>query len=115
MMSAQTFLPNPNSPSPIIHILSGTFTSIYLYLLSFNTLTRKLSLVEQIASHGPHQYLTRSEGGKAVYATSWKWPPGLYSWEVEERVTEGEAEGQVGGIGLKYLGSTPISKFCVLG
>jgi hypothetical protein len=80
----------------------GTFNALPLYVLLFNTITRRLSIQSRVQAHGPHQYLALSPGRGQLYATSWGLPPKLWSWAIEERGGE---------IGLREVGSAPISEF----
>jgi carboxy-cis,cis-muconate cyclase len=104
MDSSQLFT---SSPNPVIPILCGTFTSIYLYILQFSTLSRTLSIQSRLPAHGAHQYLALSPGRDTLYATSWAWPPALYSFRVGT-APAGEEEGEV--VELTYQGKTPISE-----
>jgi hypothetical protein len=113
-----------STPNEIIPILCGTFTSVYLYILSFSTLKRKLSIHKKIPAVGPHQYLALSPGRDTLYATGWGWTPGLYAFGIREDVDhEDDGNGQDGGekggeedqpsiwrLTLDYKGKTPISK-----
>jgi carboxy-cis,cis-muconate cyclase len=40
------------------HILTGTFNTLFLHLLTFDTLTRDLTVTLSVPARGPHQYLT---------------------------------------------------------
>lgn len=88
---------------------TGTFTSIYLYILQFSTLTREISIQSRIAAHGAHQYLALSPGRDTLYATSWAWPPSLYSFNVA--AAPGREDGRGPVVELTYQGKTPISTF----
>lgn len=76
------------------HILTGTFNSVFLHLLQFDTTTRELSVAASVAAQGPHQYLTLgsipSASERIVYATTWAedrrvsaWRVGLHSPRIE--------------------------------
>ncbi|KAJ4480967.1 hypothetical protein J3R30DRAFT_3462755 [Lentinula aciculospora] len=89
----QVLMPSLNaSSSPeTLHVLSGSFRSLSLFLLAFSPVKRTLSLVQQVPGFGPHQYVStnrdmlRTNGksdGLVVYTTSWAIPPILSSWEI---------------------------------
>jgi hypothetical protein len=110
-----------STPNEVVPILCGTFTSVYLYILSFSTLTRKLSIHKRVPAVGPHQYLALSPGRDTLYATGWGWTPGLYAFgirddgsndqdENDDDSKKGEEEGQPWRLTLDYKGKTPISK-----
>ncbi|GHJ87651.1 hypothetical protein NliqN6_4053 [Naganishia liquefaciens] len=94
------------SPNDVIPILCGTFTSIYLYVLQFSTLTRQLTIQSRVPAHGAHQYLALSPGRDTLYATSWAWPPSLYSFHVAAGPA---AEDKPPVVELTYQGKTPIT------
>lgn len=75
-----------------IHILSGSFTSLSLFLLAFSPANRSLRLVRTIPGSGPHQYIAQTP--QAVYATTWASPPALHAWALPS---------------LTHIGSTPIT------
>jgi len=72
------------------HILSGTFNTPNLHLLSYDTINHSLVIEKSIAAKGPHQFLAlgqgkengRGEKKRRVYATTWAMPPKISSWEV---------------------------------
>ncbi len=80
---------------------TGTFNALSLYLIIFDTLSRKLRLQSRVPAHGPHQYLALSPGKGQLYATSWGVPAKLWSWAIEE---------QAGTVSLRETGSVPISE-----
>ncbi|KAL0568978.1 hypothetical protein V5O48_012996 [Marasmius crinis-equi] len=87
MEAAQSiFALNVNNATTVsstsLHILSGSFRSLSLFLLAFSPLHRTLSLVQTIDGFGPHQYLASNARKDRVYTTSWTQPPALYSWEI---------------------------------
>lgn len=88
----------------------GTFTSVYLYILSFSTLTRKLSIHKRIEGQGPHQYLALSPGRDTLYATSWAWPPSLYAFGLGQDQKDGRSDEQSWSLTLDYKGKTSISE-----
>jgi hypothetical protein len=111
-----------STPNEVIPILCGTFTSVYLYILSFSTLTRKLSIHKKIPAVGPHQYLALSPGRDTLYATGWGWTPGLYAFGIrdDDNNDENDDDSKRGGeedqpsmwrLTLDYKGKTPISEF----
>ncbi|ESK94737.1 muconate cycloisomerase 1 [Moniliophthora roreri MCA 2997] len=71
------------SASKPLHILSGSFRSVSLFLLAFSPLQRTLDLVQTIDAFGPHQYLALNAKKDRAYATSWALPPTLSSWEID--------------------------------
>ncbi|GAA6040988.1 hypothetical protein JCM8097_000526 [Rhodosporidiobolus ruineniae] len=72
--------------SPRVHyLLSGTFNTLFLYLLAFSPYASTgptLSIHKRIRAEGPHQFLALSEDRKQAYATTWAMPPSLSSWEI---------------------------------
>jgi hypothetical protein len=109
-----------STPNEVIPILCGTFTSVYLYILSFSTLTRKLSVHKRVSAVGPHQYLALSPGRDTLYATGWGWTPGLYAFGIRDD-SDNDDEGDEGKgreedkpsmwrLTLDYKGKTPISE-----
>ncbi|KAK0440960.1 uncharacterized protein EV420DRAFT_1128059 [Desarmillaria tabescens] len=75
-----------------IHILSGSFTSLSLFLLAFSPVNRSLRLLRTIPAYGPHQYIAQTP--QAVYATTWASPPVLHAWALPS---------------LNHIGSAPIT------
>lgn len=71
-----------------IHILSGSFRSLSLFLLVFSPSRRSLSHLESIPAYGPHQYLATNRLKDRIYTTSWALPPSLSSWHVERSEVE---------------------------
>ncbi|KAK7049842.1 hypothetical protein VNI00_005272 [Paramarasmius palmivorus] len=90
MESAQSLfaLNTTISASESLHILSGSFRSVSLFLLAFSPLQRTLDLVQTIDAFGPHQYLATNAKKDRAYATSWALPPSLSSWEIDRGVDE---------------------------
>ncbi|KAF5383900.1 hypothetical protein D9757_007365 [Collybiopsis confluens] len=104
----QILMPSANLTSAYpetLHILSGSFRSLSLFLLAFSPARRALSLVQHISGFGPHQYVgtnrekvralqkvralrkgskgnAKDEEGLRAYTTSWAVPPILSSWEI---------------------------------
>ncbi|KAJ9102495.1 hypothetical protein QFC21_002895 [Naganishia friedmannii] len=99
-----------SSANEVIPIICGTFTSIYLYILQFSTLSRDLTIQSRIPAQGPHQYLALTPGRAGLYATSWAWPPSLYGFSVGAAV----GGGARGGVEVVYQGKTPITRISVL-
>lgn len=99
----------------IRHIVSGTFNSPFLHLLSFDTLTRSLSLLSTLHGYGPNSFLVvgRTAGAETnrladtLYATTWAQPPELMAWRVKWAGDEID--------GLDWLGNVPISEWWVAG
>ncbi|KAK1229455.1 hypothetical protein PQX77_007504 [Marasmius sp. AFHP31] len=85
MEAAQSILTfnNATVSSTTLHVISGSFRSLSLFLLAFSPLKRTLSLIQTIDAFGPHQYLATNARKDRVYATSWAQPPALYSWQVD--------------------------------
>ncbi|KAJ9476880.1 LOW QUALITY PROTEIN: hypothetical protein PHBOTO_000552 [Pseudozyma hubeiensis] len=82
-------LPSSISPSPTCprkhHIVTGTFNSPNLFVLTYDTLDPSLSILHTIPAEGPHQYLSlglSSTRQQTVYATTWATPSTLSSWHV---------------------------------
>ncbi|KAK0497397.1 hypothetical protein EDD18DRAFT_1319693 [Armillaria luteobubalina] len=75
-----------------LHILSGSFTSLSLFLLAFSPANRSLRLLRTIPGSGPHQYISQTP--QAIYATTWASPPALHAWALPS---------------LTHIGSTPIT------
>ncbi|KAK4691747.1 hypothetical protein P7C70_g9278, partial [Phenoliferia sp. Uapishka_3] len=92
-----TLLSHPIS-SQIHYLLSGTFNTIFLYLLAFNPSTSTLSIHKKIPAQGPHQFLALSPDRATVYATTWAKEPSLSAWNVVE-----------GGTGLEWINTVPIT------
>lgn len=65
----------PQTCPRLRHILSGTFNTVFLHLLTFDTLTRSLTLTLSIPALGPHQFLTLGsipqDNKRIAYATTW--------------------------------------------
>lgn len=85
----------------IRHILSGTFNTPNLHLLSYDTTTHQLSIQKSISAKGPHQFLAlgqpRSDDSdrnetkrRRVYATTWALPPKISAWEIAGLGNSGE-------------------------
>lgn len=99
---------NPSCPRHR-HLISGTFNSNLMHILSFDTLTRTLSLLSSLPAYGPHSFLTAGrtqhvESDRlvdAVYATTWAEEKELCAWKLD---WQGEQLN-----GLKWLGNVPIT------
>lgn len=91
------------------YLVTGTFNTALLYLLSYDTLTHRLSIARSIPAQGPHQYLALGRGPEQrpdrLYATTWAWPPSLSSWAVEG--IQG-ADGE--GPDLRWINTKNISE-----
>ncbi|GAA5936789.1 hypothetical protein JCM10213_000061 [Rhodosporidiobolus nylandii] len=88
--------------SPRVHyLLSGTFNTLFLYLLAFSPYTSPptLRIHKKYRAEGPHQFIALGEDRKHAYATTWALPASLSSWEVLEG----------GRAGLKKTNTVPIS------
>ncbi|THU83111.1 putative isomerase YbhE [Dendrothele bispora CBS 962.96] len=85
METAQSFLGlhDPTVPRNTLHILSGSFRSLSLFLLAFEPANRSLSLVQTVDAFGPHQYLALNPTKDRAFATTWTLPPSLSSWEID--------------------------------
>ncbi|PWN36497.1 3-carboxy-cis,cis-mucoante lactonizing enzyme [Meira miltonrushii] len=91
------------------HLISGTFNSNLMHILSFDTLTRTLSLLSSLPAYGPHSFLTAGrtvdvESNRlvdTVYATTWAEEKELCAWKLD---WQGEDLN-----GLKWLGNVPIT------
>ncbi|GAA5924476.1 hypothetical protein JCM1841_004596 [Sporobolomyces salmonicolor] len=94
-----------SSASPITprlhYLLSGTFNTLWMYLLAFSPYSSppSLSISKKYRAEGPHQYLALNDDRSRVYATTWAQPPSLSSWEVLEG----------GRAGIKKVNTVPIS------
>lgn len=67
------------------HIVTGTFNSRSLFVLTYDVLNSKLSILHSIRAEGPHQYLAlgvSSRQQQTVYATTWGTPSALSAWHV---------------------------------
>lgn len=65
------------------HIITGSFNTVFLHLLTFDSLTRSLSVTLSVPAQGPHQWLalgsmhtagpsnTLPPSHRVVYATTW--------------------------------------------
>ncbi|GAA5858363.1 hypothetical protein JCM8547_004665 [Rhodosporidiobolus lusitaniae] len=88
--------------SPRVHyLLSGTFNTLFLYLLAFSpysTAGPTLKIHRKYRAEGPHQFIALDEDRKRAYATTWAQPASLSSWEVVE-----------GGKEIKKINTVPIS------
>ncbi|KAL8286216.1 hypothetical protein RQP46_004704 [Phenoliferia psychrophenolica] len=81
------------------YLLSGTFNTVFLYLLAFNPTTSSLSVHQKIEGEGPHQFLALNARRDRAYATTWGAPPSLSAWEVL----------QGGREGIKKINTVPIT------
>ncbi|SJX60325.1 related to muconate cycloisomerase / uncharacterized protein [Sporisorium reilianum f. sp. reilianum] len=67
------------------HIVSGTFNSRSLFVLTYDTLLATLSITHTVRAEGPHQYLAlgvSTSGAQTVYATTWAPVSTLSAWHV---------------------------------
>ena len=75
-----------DSLCPRLHyLLSGTFNTLFLYLLAFSPYAPGgplLAVHRKYRAEGPHQFLALSEDRTTAYATTWAQPPTLSSWEI---------------------------------
>jgi carboxy-cis,cis-muconate cyclase len=92
------------------HLISGTFNSSFLHILSFDTLTRTLSLLSTLPAYGPHSFLTQGrtvqalQSGRLVdtlYATTWAPTTELCAWKLQWNGDKLD--------GLQWLGNVPIT------
>lgn len=90
------------------HLLTGTFNTHFLHLLSFDSLTRTLSVLASLPAQGPHSFLaagrSSSSAGKLVdrvYATTWAQEKTLSAWSID---WHGEAAQ------VRLINSVPISE-----
>lgn len=87
----------PVSPSALVqpvsakihYLLTGTFNTVFLYLLAFNPTTPSLSIHAKVEGEGPHQFWALNSRRDRAYATTWGAPPSLSAWEVLEGGREG--------------------------
>ncbi|GAA6047554.1 hypothetical protein JCM3770_005805 [Rhodotorula araucariae] len=91
------------SLSPRLHyLLSGTFNSLFLYLLAFSPYAPAgptLAVHRKYRAEGPHQFIALSSDRKTAFATTWAQPPSLSSWEVLAG----------GKDGIRKINTVPIS------
>lgn len=96
----------------IRHILSGSFNTVFLHLLTFDSLTRALNVVLSVPAQGPHQWLALGSIGvsrssntlqlnspRTVYATTWADERRLSAWRVNI---------QHGAETIEHINSQPI-------
>ncbi len=85
------------------HLLSGTFNTLFLYLLAFTPYSNppSLTITHSLRANGPHQFLALSPDRQHAYATTWKEDePTLSAW----RVIDG------GRGGIEEVNTVPISQ-----
>lgn len=87
--------------SKVHYLLTGSFNSVFLYLLAFNPTTSSLSLHSKILGEGPHQFLALNHQRDRAYATTWALPASLSAWKVLEG----------GRDGIEKINTVPISAF----
>lgn len=112
LQAVQTFAQSVERCPRHRQLISGTFNSKLLHILSFDTLTRTLSLLSSLPAYGPHTFLTpgRTAGigsGRlvdTVYATTWAEEKELCAWRLQ---WSGETVA-----GLQWLGNVAISESC---
>jgi carboxy-cis,cis-muconate cyclase len=71
----------------IHHLLAGSYTTTKLWLLTFDTVAKTLSLNGTVPGFGLHQYVTANAARDRVYATTMSEPPRLFSWSVSDDFT----------------------------
>ncbi|KAF9505991.1 hypothetical protein BS47DRAFT_1334019 [Hydnum rufescens UP504] len=71
----------PSAPHNL-YLICGTFNTIFLYILAFNTQSHTLSISSRIDACGPHQYIASDSKHDRIYATTWAANPSLSSWIV---------------------------------
>ncbi|KAI5477033.1 hypothetical protein MNV49_006909 [Pseudohyphozyma bogoriensis] len=59
------------------YLLSGTFNTIFLYLLAFDPATASLTIHAKIRGEGPHQFWALNEERTRAYGTTWAKEPTL--------------------------------------
>ena len=64
------------------YLLTGTFNTVFLYLLAFNPTTSSLSIHAKVEGEGPHQFWALNARRDRAYATTWGAPASLSAWEV---------------------------------
>lgn len=91
-----------DSFTPRLHyILTGTFNTLFLYLLAFSPYSPNgptLTVHRRVRGEGPHQFVALNEERDRAYVTTWAQPPSLSSWEV--------LEGGRGGV--RKINTVPI-------
>ncbi|GAA5899263.1 lactonase family protein [Sporobolomyces salmoneus] len=87
------------------YLLSGTFNTVFLYLLAFSPYTQPptLEIVRKYRAEGPHQFLALNEQRDRVYATTWAQPPTLSSWRVLDQGRDGIEK--INTVGISSTGS----------
>ncbi|GAA6022637.1 hypothetical protein JCM11491_001145 [Sporobolomyces phaffii] len=82
------------------YLVSGTFNTVFLYLLAFSPYSNPptLTVEHALRAEGPHQFLALNEARDRVYATTWAQPPSLSSWKLNPA-----------GLELEHLNTVPIS------
>ncbi|KAK4055161.1 hypothetical protein OIV83_000441 [Microbotryomycetes sp. JL201] len=102
-MSGHAAAPNSQLLHPVTstvhYILSGTFNTLFLYLLAFNPSTSTLTVHKSYKAEGPHQYLALNHQRTKAYATTWAPDPSLSAWDV--------IDGGRGGI--QKINTVPIT------
>lgn len=86
------------------HLLTGTFNTLFLYLLAFTPYSNppSLTITQAVSANGPHQFLALSPDRQHAYATTWKAnEPTLSAWDVID----------AGRGGIREVNTVPISKF----
>ncbi|CAO1628239.1 unnamed protein product [Parajaminaea phylloscopi] len=101
------------------HILTGTFNTVFLHLLTFDSLTNGLNVTLSVPAQGPHQYLALGSIGastsssfstcgssswdsnsRVVYATTWADDRRVSAWRVSLRD---------GSETIEHINSQPIT------
>lgn len=87
MTALSELYPTPDTCARLHYLLSGTFNTVFLYLLAFSPYTSPptLEIHRKYRAEGPHQFLAVNEARDRVYATTWAQPPSLSSWKVSEQ------------------------------
>lgn len=90
------------------HLLTGTFNTRFLHLLSFDSLTRTLSVLATLPAQGPHSFLASGRSSSApsgrlvdrVYATTWAAEKTLSAWSINWKGENPE---------LQWVNTVPIT------
>lgn len=93
----------------IHHLLTGSYTNTSLFLLTFDTVARTLTLNTTVPGFGLHQYVTSNAARDRIYATTMSEPPRIFSWAISEDLefthldTVNVSKCLVGGVPIHHL------------
>lgn len=96
--------------SRIRHILTGSFNTVFLHLLTFDSLTRGLNVTLSVPAQGPHQWLALgSVGGGALNPEPWSKIVYATTWADDRRVSAWRVGTQPGKETIEHINSQPIT------